>query len=437
MTFAALSLSFLAFGSILVYSSQQGFDDPEPWKAIRTSWAMYSPYVPAANYHPPVAGCAVNQVNLIQRHGARYPTSGLADHIIKTLRKVQSVEQYNSPSLEFLKNYTYELGGAADLVPFGALQSLNSGREFFTRYMSLVQDAKLPFVRASSSQRVVDSATNWTAGFSAASDGRYTPVLDLIISETGNDNLDNAMCPNVGDSDSQVKEWLSVSTTAVLARLNNDAPGANLGPKDAYNLLALCPLETVAKEKLSPFCRIFADEEFGIFEYAGDLDKYYGTGYGQDLGPVQGVGYINELIARLTGTPVSDSTQTNRTLDSSPITFPLDRSIYADFSHDNQLIAIYSALGLFKPAEPLSTTNVDADRTWVASKLVPFSGRMVVERVECQSRQYVRIFVNDALQPLEFCGAREDGMCALEDFLESQTYARSNGEGDFEKCFDS
>lgn len=177
--------------------------------------------------------------------------------------------------------------------------------------------------------------------------------------------------------------------------------------------------------------------------------------YGQKLGRIQGVGYVNELLARLTGQPVDDNTQTNRTLDSSPDTFPLDRTFYADFSHDNEMIAIYSALGLFRQHQLVNSTldpsSPDASRTWIASRLVPFSARMVVERLECAARlnpslpagSYVRIFVNDALQPLEFCAGGEDseasvgvGMCSLEAFVESQAYARSDGAGDFEKCFE-
>ena len=48
--------------------------------------------------------------------------------------------------------------------------------------------------------------------------------------------------------------------------------------------------------------------------------------------------------------------------------------------------------------------------------------------------EYVRIFVNDARQPLEFCGAGKDGMCKLEEFVKSQEYARNDGFGDFEGC---
>jgi hypothetical protein len=177
--------------------------------------------------------------------------------------------------------------------------------------------------------------------------------------------------------------------------------------------------------------------------------------YGQALGPVQGVGYINELLARLTGSPVQDNTQTNRTLNSSPTTFPLNRTLYADFSHDNEMIAIYAALGLFKQSAPLDPTKPDPGRTWITSHMTPFSGRMVTERLSCltttsipyeeetQTSQttkaaanvYVRILVNDALQPLEFCGADEDGICQLDAFVESQAYARNDGEGDFEKCY--
>lgn len=164
--------------------------------------------------------------------------------------------------------------------------------------------------------------------------------------------------------------------------------------------------------------------------------------YGQALGPIQGVGYVNELLSRLTRRPVNDSTQTNRTLDASPATFPLDRSVYADFSHDNQMAAIYAAMGLFKQPQPLDPTTPNRKRTWITSQLTPFSARMVTERLHCtgarslKAEVFVRILVNDALQPLEFCGGDQHGLCTLDAFVESQAFARNNGAGDFEKCFD-
>ncbi|KAI0677679.1 phytase [Trametes maxima] len=402
---------------------------------VQQSWSMYSPYFPAAEYRPPPAECKVDQVNIIQRHGARFPTSGAAKRIETAIGKLQAAKTYTDPILSFVQNYTYSLG-VADLVGLGAIQSAEAGREAFERYSSLVTADNIPFVRASGSDRVVATANNWTVGFGAASHDRFTPVLSVIISESANDTLDDNMCPSAGDSDPQTNQWLSVFAPPMTARLNAGAPGANLTDTDTYNLLTLCAFETVASERRSPFCDVY--EELGAasaFAYNADLDKFYGTGYGQPLGPVQGVGYINELIARLTNQPVSDNTQTNRTLDADPVTFPLNRTLYADFSHDNQMVAIFAAMGLFNQTAPLDPTRDDPAHTWRTRAIVPFSARMVVERLRCGREQAVRVLVNDALQPLRFCGAGRDGVCKLDAFVKSQAYARNNGNGDFEKCF--
>ena len=239
------------------------------------------------------------------------------------------------------------------------------------------------------------------------------------------------MCPNQEDGD-ESSTWLAAFAPNITSRLNAAAPGANLSDSDALNLMDMCPFDTLSKGADSPFCDLFTPEEYASYEYYYDLDKYYGTGPGNELGPVQGVGYVNELLARLTGRAVQDATQTNRTLDSDPATFPLNRTFYADFSHDNTMEPIYAALGLFK-SPALDPLNPDENRLWVNSRLVPFSGHMTVEKLECFGKESVRVLVNDALQPLKFCGG-VDGVCALEAFVKSQVYARENGQGDFAKC---
>ena len=53
---------------------------------------------------------------------------------------------------------------------------------------------------------------------------------------------------------------------------------------------------------------------------------------------------------------------------------------------------------------------------------------------EQEKEEYVRVFVNDAKQPLHFCSASGDGMCGLEEFVRSQEYARNVGFGAFAAC---
>jgi hypothetical protein len=199
----------------------------------------------------------------------------------------------------------------------------------------------------------------------------------------------------------------------------------------------LCPFETVATPNgaISPFCSLFTDDEWVSYEFLQDLDKYFGDGPGNGLGPTQGVGWINELLARLTNTAVVDHTSTNTTLDSSNSTFPLGLPLYADFSHDTQLTSIFSALGLFNSTVAKGGLNA-TDRNsseisgYSSFKTVPFSARAYVEKMLCNGTQeeMVRILVNDAVQPLEFCGGDKYGRCTLSRFVESQEFAKSGGE---------
>lgn len=86
------------------------------------------------------------------------------------------------------------------------------------------------------------------------------------------------MCPDAGGSGDEEAEWLTSAYTPIANRLNTAAPGANLTTQDVDNIMALCPFDSLAQAKLNPFCGLFDDEEFELFEYADDIDKYYGTG---------------------------------------------------------------------------------------------------------------------------------------------------------------
>lgn len=86
------------------------------------------------------------------------------------------------------------------------------------------------------------------------------------------------MCPAAVNANTQVKEFVDIAARGIAARLNSCAPGANLTAQEAYAIMHMCPFDTVAKEAISPFCDLFSQEEFQMYEYAGDLQKFYHTG---------------------------------------------------------------------------------------------------------------------------------------------------------------
>lgn len=276
----------------------------------------------------------------------------------------------------------------------------------------------------------------------------FLPLLTLP--ESQNDTLNND-CPNAPSPYPYTDKWLHTFAPRILFRLHSMAQGVLLEEEDVRRLIGVCIFETIArasagkKHARSHFCDLFSVRDWKEWEYWGDVEKYYKTGYGNPLGPVQGVGYVNELLARLTHSPVHDNTTHNDTLP-----FPLGRRLYADFTHENLMVAVYAAIGLFNVSVPPDPERIpDGGREWVASRMVPFSARMVVERLACDKtsshgvEKFVRVFVNDALQPLEFCrlsgrnmgSASMSGLCTLADFVVSQVYARESGKRDFEKCY--
>ncbi|KAH7097925.1 phytase [Auriculariales sp. MPI-PUGE-AT-0066] len=420
---------------------------------FQDSWGAYSPWQPHGDYSVP-PGCQVKMANVIQRHGARYPTEDFAEHLQEAVKSMQAVPEWKDQLFKFIPSYRYLLG-ENDLVPFGAKQSFDAGVVAALRYQTL----GLPYVRASDSPRVVYSAKNWTAGYTDVT-GHTLPAM-LVIDETGpltNTTLNNNMCPPAFNhhTNDERDAWADKAAPKIIKRLRRAAvPPSSLKMQheELFSLMALCSFDTLSSAKFdtppgqeptSPWCGLWTEKDIQKFEYWMDIDKYYDTGYGNKLGPVQGIGYVDEILARLTRTPVAKwdahkRTSVNHTLDDNHETFPLDRNFYVDFSHDDQqIVAIVSALQLQKPKRPLSPSKWKPSQEWVASAIVPYSARLVFEVLECgaEQPQQVRALLNDAVVQLPTpCPAdAEHKLCQLDTFVESQKWAESGAQKQWNKC---
>ncbi|ROW04522.1 hypothetical protein VMCG_04990 [Cytospora schulzeri] len=417
-------------------------------------WGPYSPYfsVPSEIDNSIPEQCTLTFVQILSRHGARDPTASKGQVYNETIRRIQGSATSYGAGYGFIRDYAYALG-ADELTRFGQQELVNSGVKFYGRYAALARtmEESAPFVRASGQDRVVESARNWTQGFHQArladddddhngsGDASYPyPIVTISEDEGSNNTLNHDLCTAFEEGpDSEIGNnaqgiWMDVFLRNITARLGRNLPGANISATDTVYLMDLCPFNTVADPttggtaaavggKLSDFCGLFTADEWRGYDYLQSLGKWYQYGAGNPLGPTQGVGFTNELVARLTGRPVEDATSTNRTLDGDPATFPLGRGLYADFSHDNTMTAIFAALGLYNGTAPLSNTTREeaAGREaggYSASWTVPFAARMYVEKMTCgggggdgDGEELVRVLVNDRVIPLQNCGADELG----------------------------
>ncbi|KAL7004282.1 hypothetical protein EMMF5_006168 [Cystobasidiomycetes sp. EMM_F5] len=190
-------------------------------------------------------------------------------------------------------------------------------------------------MRGGKRHALTDTSTAFQQGLSSPL--VVPPVLVISDARGSNDTLANSNCPAWRPLNAEW-DWAKRFTPPIAARLESFfTMSANIrfSPFDIVTLFWLCAFESAAKQTTSEFCYLFQEDEILQFEYFLDLEKFYNRGYGHELGPLQGAGWINELVARLTESPVKDATQVNMTLDSDEKSFPLRAGVYADFSHDN------------------------------------------------------------------------------------------------------
>ncbi|KNZ57271.1 hypothetical protein VP01_2197g2 [Puccinia sorghi] len=408
-----------------------------------------APFHQIGFYEPPPEGCKIVQVNQVQRHGSRYPTAKVNRKIRHALGKLRNASHLDE-SLDFLNNYQYHLGQDS-LLPLGATESFEAGVQFASRYHHIFGPKNLPFIRASASRRVVDSAQNFTAGLSSRVGmdlNSFKP--DLVISEDPNVTLDNNSCPNRKLSDKKAR-WLKIFGARITGRLNTLATDANLDDKDTVALMQAGPVPLISANK-NPctlsfhilFCSFASLNHWPMRSSAGfascyycDLNKYYNHGLGNRLGQAEGIGYVAELIARLTGDRKwveQDQSKVNQTLDQSPATFPLNQSSYVDFSHDNQMISILAALG-FPARQTLPERGPPpSPKKWDVSQWMPFASRLTTEKIVCDSHhhhhqdEFVRFVLNDMVMAVPSCKSgpqnatleKSAKICSLSEFVESR-----------------
>ncbi|KAH8700194.1 phytase [Talaromyces proteolyticus] len=417
-------------------------------------WGQYSPFFSLeresriSNAVPP--NCKITFVQTISRHGARYPTTHKGEKYAELIGRIHQTATAYKGAFSVLKDYNINLG-SNDLTTYGQQQMVESGRKFYDRYKYLARDT-VPFVRAAGSDRVVASGEFFNKGFQAAKDldsrsnkTQQSPIVNVVIPEgrEWNNTLDAGTCPLFKGSSAQAaqKEFLNVFAPSILKKIKKGLPGAKLKKKDVPRLMDLCPFETVAQNntnKLSTLCKLFTRSEWQSYDYYNTLGKYYGYGDGNHLGPTQGVGFVNEVIARMMQSPVSDYTSVNHTLDSDPATFPLNAVLYADFSHDNTITSIYYAFGLYNYTTKLPTNqaqSVAKTHGYSSSWTVPFGSRAYIEMMQCSNpwqdstngEPLVRMLVNDRVVPLGGCKVDSLGRCRRNDWIKGLEFARNGG----------
>ncbi|KAI5466074.1 histidine phosphatase superfamily [Mariannaea sp. PMI_226] len=418
-----------------------------------------SPYHPSPGFgvdeYPLPDGAEIVQVQMLSRHGARYPTPNSEVAELGELIANYSGKIKTSGALEFLNDWSYQLGYAI-LVPRGRQELFESGILHSYMYGSLYNPNTKLIVRTTTQDRMLKSAENWMAGFFGL-EWTNNATIEVIIEAGGfNNSLAGSLnCPNSYskiDWKEPSTRWANIYLKEATDRFNNMTEGFKWTPKDVYAAQSMCPYETVAYG-FSRFCDLFTYEEWEHFGYSIDLSFSAGSGFHSPTGRAVGIGYQQEVIARLKNHTLGYSgSQINTTLDSSTETFPLNQSLYFDFSHDTNIISILTAFGLTQFREDLPSDRYPGEHEFTVAHVTPFGARLDIEIIKTpkpvsinrdgfddgKETKYIHFILNQRTLPLgksfSECGDRKDGWCELDTFLEIQETMAEKARFDY-ACF--
>lgn len=420
-----------------------------------------SPYSPSPGFgvdeYPLPEGAEIVQVQMLSRHGSRYPTTGTNVEAFGK-RIAEAAGKYRATgSLSFLNDWKYQLG-AEILVPRGRQELFESGILHSYMYGSLYNTNSKIIVRSTTQDRMLKSSEYFLAGFFGL-EWTKNATIEVIIEKYGFNNslAGYHRCPNAkedrGGTDAQ-RIWFENYLQNATARLSNLVEGYDWTVDDTFAAQNLCPYETVAYG-FSRFCELFTYDEWIGFSYAIDLAFAGNNAFQSQTGRAVGIGWQQELIARLKNHTLGYSgSQINVTLDSSTDTFPLNQSLYFDFSHDTNIISVLTALGFKQFGAFLDAKQYPGPHNFTISHMVPFGARLDVEIIKTPrpvaadrsgylptgpETTYIHFILNQRTLPLGWsfpeCDVyRLDGWCELDTFLKVQDEMEKLAKYD-EACF--
>lgn len=399
-------------------------------------------------------GANITQMHMVHRHGSRYPTSSASVATLPNrIAELLGNGTRFTGNMEFLNTWKYQLG-KEELTALGRQQLFDSGVLNWFNYGQLYDPSSPLIARTCSQVRMLQSAENFLNGFFGP---RYAEnvTLEVIIEETGFKNplAGDKACTNNNNNrsaggDRANTQWQEKYLKRATDRFRESMTGnPDWTTEDTYLAQTMCPYETVGLG-YSPFCSLFTKDEWEGFEYSFALEYYGGNKFGSPTGRAVGVGYVQELVARLQHRypqPDEEFTAINETLDNNPRTFPLNQTLYLDFSHDTTMFSMLTALGLTQFEDFLPTSGPPEDRQLIVSHIVPFAARFNIEVIKAPrpvrakrskdphasayeekggETTYVHLLINQRTlslgRSISECGKRDDGWCELETFIKAQ-----------------
>ena len=377
------------------------------------------------------ANCHPVHLNMVIRHGSRYPSDGDREEINELLTKLNEIYTVSSPfryrnlSIPWKKPPEWsnaqpsELSATGENEQYSIAKRLRSRftqvfvKKYWNKYYKFVSSDKL---------RTAQSAMSFAFGlFEAQGPVASSKFQPVAISFSGREKTDKLLssydsCPRY---EVDVKEHgvTEVETfmegpevknlTRRLEQRLQVTGKLSLTFDFVEKIFRLCAFGIMNRGDNS-WCPLLDKEDMKILEYQGDLEAYYEHSYGNQLG----YKIVCPLLSEMT-LNVQDFSKGNSDV----------RGVFR-FASSGTLISLLTVLGLYKDSLPLRADNYlqQSKRHFRISNMVPMSGNIALVLYECNSTENagnqehkVQLLVNEKLVSLPCCHGNTT--CALDEFV--------------------
>lgn len=372
--------------------------------------------------------CELKQVQLVARHGERFPSKSKGKALMKTYKKLQNYTGNFKGSLSFLNDHNYQWfledpsqveqevtfeNTLNPLNPYTGEQDAKShAHNFISLYGDLLSKESNIELFSSNSKRVHDTALFFAQELANEVNSTHLSVISEDPKSGANTLTPKSSCLTYDEDEnaSYVSTYSEEYLDHIAQRLNNENKniGLKLNKTDAANLFTWCAFE-ISVKGYSEACNIFTNDELVHYAYKDDLSEYYENGPGNSLGKTVGSVLFNASVELL---KQSEN---------------LDQKVWLSFTHDTDMINYLAGIGLFDNGKKMNASSVSfLEHVYHRSWMTPMGARLYTEKFQCSNETYVRYTLNDAVIPIESCSSGPGFSCPEQNFY---AYAEKNLQG--------
>ena len=375
--------------------------------------------------------CHPVHLNMIIRHGSRYPSNGdreEIDELLTKLNKIYTVSssfQYQNLTIPWNRPPEWSDAEPGELSATGENEQYNIAKRFRSRFTQVFVkeywNKYYTFV-TSDKLRTAQSAMSFAFGLFEAqgpvASSKFQPVAITFSGRENNDKLLSSYdaCPRYEidvkeHGVSEVKKFTDGPELRNLTRRLEQRLQLNgklsLTFDYVEKIFRLCAFGIMNRGDNS-WCALLDEEDMKILEYQGDLEAYYEHAYG------------NQLSYKVVCPLLSQMTQNLQDFSKGKI----DVRAAFRFASSGTLISLLTILGLYKDCESLKADNYlqQSKRQFRLSNMVPMSANIALVLFTCNSteqdgkRQYqIQLLVNET--PVELPCCHGNTTCALDKFV--------------------